>query len=111
MKSILESTFKSSLIAFNTELEVNIKNNGKFSVIFDIWTSNSQTAFMGVIISFIDSNFNLIYKLIGFEEIIDRHTGLNIFNSFLNILNPYPSITLSNILRYIYSSLKIKSLN
>jgi hypothetical protein len=57
---------------------------------------------MGVIISFIDSDFNLTYKLIGFEEITDRYTSLNIFNCFLNILKPYLNITLSNISRYVF---------
>jgi hypothetical protein len=54
---------------------------------------------MGVIVNFINSDFNLVYKLIGFEEIADHHTALNMFDSFSSIINNYPSITLSNIFR------------
>jgi len=54
---------------------------------------------MGVIISFINPEFNLVYKLIGFKELIDRYIGLNIFECFLNILKLYLSILYNTILR------------
>ncbi|KAI0535399.1 hypothetical protein GGR58DRAFT_515379 [Xylaria digitata] len=41
IKSLLESNFQTALLAFNNELKDNIKNNGSFFIIFDIWTSNS----------------------------------------------------------------------
>ena len=90
------------MFVFNNELKANIETNGSFSIVFDIWTSNSETAYIGVIISFIDSDFNLNYKLIGFEEITDRHTGFNIVNCFLNIVKPYSTITFSTISRYVF---------
>jgi hypothetical protein len=31
---------------------------------------------MGVIVSFIDSEFNLNYRLIGFEDLTIHHTGI-----------------------------------
>ena len=57
---------------------------------------------MGVIISFMHSDFDLTYKLIGFEEITDRHTGFNTVNCFLNIVKPYLTITFSTISRYVF---------
>ena len=101
IKEILEKTFKISLISFNNSLELNIKTNGKFSVVFDIWTSNNNTAYLGIIICFIDSEFNLIYKLIGFDILSESHTGIYIFNEFKNSLNLYPTLTLNNIQRYV----------
>ena len=52
--------------------------------------------FISVIILYINTDFNLIYKLIKFYEITDRYIGLNIFNTFLNILKLYLSITLNS---------------
>jgi hypothetical protein len=49
----------------NIQLEENIVSLGSFSLTFNIWTSNSSTSFLRVIIIFIDSNFKLNYKLIG----------------------------------------------
>jgi hypothetical protein len=57
---------------------------------------------MGVVISYINTDFDLIYKLIGFQEINDIYTGLNIFNCFLNILTDFPSINLNTIFRYVF---------
>jgi hypothetical protein len=57
---------------------------------------------MGVIIFYINSDFNLIYKLIGFKDLNTTYTGLNMFDSFLDILADYRSINLNTIFRYVY---------
>jgi hypothetical protein len=62
---------------------------------------------MGVIVSFIDSEFNINYKLIGFENLTTNHTGIYIFEKFENIITSFPSIKLENIFRYVLLSLFI----
>ena len=65
IKLLLSLSYKNSLIKLNSNLVDNINSLGTFSLTFDIWTSNNQIAFIGIILIFIDKNFNLIYKLIG----------------------------------------------
>jgi hypothetical protein len=65
MKSILENTFTRYLAVLISDFNENIKSHGKFSLTFDIWTSNTQTAYLGIINTYINSNFQLQYKLIG----------------------------------------------
>ena len=52
---------------------------------------------MGVNLLFINNDFKLISKLIGFEPIYNHHTGLNIFELFQNIIHPYNAIKMENI--------------
>src|SRR5262249_57248483 len=76
--------------------------SGTFSLIFDIWTSNNLNSFFGIILSYINTDFKLRYKLIGFHNLTENHTGLYLYNEFINILNEYQCLnvitTNSNIL-------------
>ena len=65
MKSILDSTFDRFFSVFNTGLKANTESHGTFYLTFDIWTSTAQTAYLGLIINYIDKDFNLVYKLLG----------------------------------------------
>ena len=65
MKSLLDSTFDRVFSVFNTELKANVESSGTFCLTFDIWTSVAQTAYLGLIINYIDKDFNLVYKLLG----------------------------------------------
>lgn len=65
IKVSLEENFQESLNKLNNNLAENIKSLGTFSLTFDIWTSNSQTAFLGIILAYISPDFKLEYKLIG----------------------------------------------
>jgi hypothetical protein len=64
IKRLLTDTYNTSLTTFNYKLNENIQSNRLFSLTFDIWTSNSQTAFLGIILFYIDFDFNLNYKLL-----------------------------------------------
>ena len=57
----MESRYSEALIAFNYALDSNVKNNGGFPLIFNIRKYNNNTSYLGVIIYYIDVNFNLIY--------------------------------------------------
>ena len=45
---------------------------------------------------YIDINFTLNYKLIGFEELDESHIGLYIYTEFINLLNSYLSFKNEN---------------
>lgn len=70
MKSLLDSTFDRFLSVFNTELKANVESISTFCLTFDIWTSMAQTGYLGLIINYIDKDFNLVYKLLGALESI-----------------------------------------
>ena len=93
IKSILSNTYNTYLSNLNTKLQRNVVNKGLFSLVFDIWTSSSQNSYLGIILSYIDSDFNLIYKLISFEELLEAYTSLNIYTEFIDTLNSYRELT------------------
>ena len=101
IKNILEKTYNDYFTNFIYDLKQNIASNGTFSLSFDIWTSNTQTAYIGIIIIYINSDFQLTYRLIGFDELTESHTGLYLYTEFFNIISQYfESLTLSNILSF-----------
>ena len=65
INKVLNTTFANHLAILNSELQANIQTLGRFSLVFDIWTANTQTAYFGVIISYINADFELKYQLIG----------------------------------------------
>jgi hypothetical protein len=56
--------------------------------------------YFGIILSYIDLDFKLIYKLVGFNNLTESHIGLYICNLFIIIFNDYKylDITSNNIL-------------
>lgn len=70
LKDILSSTFQARKNEINNEIRRNIKQNGSISVTFDLWSSNALNSYIGVIITYINPEFELIYKLIGMFFII-----------------------------------------
>ena len=100
IKLILDKNYNTELLNLINDIRRNIESNGTFSLIFDLWTSNNQDAFFGIILSYINSDFKLKYKLIGFEHLTESHTAEYIYNEFLQILKSYKflNITSNNIL-------------
>jgi hypothetical protein len=47
----------------------------KIALSLDCWSSGTRVAFMGVIANYVDSKWNLIEELIGFEHLTDIHSG------------------------------------
>ena len=70
MKVVLESTFDRFFSNFNNELKSNLESHGRFCLTFDIWTSRAQTGYLGLVINYIDKDFNLVYKLLGIYTLI-----------------------------------------
>jgi hypothetical protein len=65
IRALLSETFKASLLKLDSEIAENIKSLGSFSLTFDIWTASNQDNFLGLVLIYINSDFELIYKLIG----------------------------------------------
>jgi hypothetical protein len=65
IKLLLSLSYENSLIKLNSNLVDNINSLGTFSLTFDIWTANNQDCFLGLILIYINSKFELIYQLIG----------------------------------------------
>jgi hypothetical protein len=56
------------------------------SVTTDIWTSPNSHAYSAVTVHFIDSDWNLVSSLIDFNPMDCSHTGQNIFDSFVKVM-------------------------
>jgi len=82
IKTILEKNYNTEFLNLINDIRLNIESNGTFSLIFDLWTSNSQDAYFGIILAYINNNFKLKYKLIGFEYLTESHTADYIYNNF-----------------------------
>jgi predicted PurR-regulated permease PerM len=65
IRNLLSKAYENSLNKLNSNLAENINSLGSFSLTFDIWTASNQDSFLGLILIYINSNFELIYKLIG----------------------------------------------
>ena len=75
-----------------------MKSHGCFSLSLDIWTSGvSRTDYLGVILSYIDQNFQLNYRLIGLEVLQDPHTGAYICDQLMLVLEQFLSLKIGSI--------------
>lgn len=114
----MTDTYLNHLLILNNDFQQNIETNGRFSITFDIWTTNA-ISYMGIIIAYINSDFNLNYKLIGklllliynfstinlyylgFEYLENYYIGIYLYDEFIKLLNQFNSLNLNNIFRYI----------
>ncbi len=55
-------------------------------------------AYLGIILIYIDNDYKLNYKFIGFYELTESHTGIYIYNTFIDILNEYSDLKFKNLL-------------
>lgn len=85
---------KDSIInTFNTRREkiINYLNQieGKFSLTADMWTSINQEAYLGITIHYVDSNWHLCNFLLDIIPFTTRHTGENIAQEIVRILDEF----------------------
>ncbi len=83
IKLILEKIYNTVYINLLNDLRLNIESNSTFSLIFNLWTFNNQNAYFGIILVYINTDFKLKYKLIGFEYLTESHTAEYIYTEFL----------------------------
>jgi hypothetical protein len=72
------------------ELKVFFQNlDSKVSFTTDCWTSPNNLAFMGVTAHFIDKDWNMKAMTLDFSSLSGPHTGLNLYKSFVRVLDTF----------------------
>jgi hypothetical protein len=62
----------------------------KLSASIDIWDAKYQKkAYLGIVIHFIDVKWNLHSELIGFKPLKTSHTGINICDAFVKVMDEW----------------------
>jgi hypothetical protein len=61
------------------------------SFLADIWTSRAGESILGTRCHYIDSNWELFSRSIGFQQFPERYTGDNIRNKFKILLESFGS--------------------
>lgn len=69
-------------------IEIFAENDSKLSFTQDIWTSITGQSYVGIVASYITSNFELKTKMLAMKE-ISSHTGANIAEIFTSVLREY----------------------
>ena len=62
---------------------------GKIHITFDLWTSRNQLALCGVLVHFVDADYHMRNFLLSIPEIEGKHSGINIAETALTILNEF----------------------
>ncbi|RDL30102.1 uncharacterized protein BP5553_06232 [Venustampulla echinocandica] len=63
--------------------------NASVAITLDCWTSPTNIAFMAVNVHYIDSSWNFITELIGFEPLTSTHSGLDLAEVLFNVLEQF----------------------
>jgi hypothetical protein len=61
----------------------------KASFTADGWTSKNSIAFLGILMYWIDRDWNMREALIGFDKLTGKHTGSQMATVFLKVLDRY----------------------
>ena len=92
-KLITANTVKSTMFKYFEKAKVVVQNlillpgNGMFSATSDLWTSEHQNiGYICFTLHWINAEFELMHLLIGFEEMSQPHSGLNLANVMNRIL-------------------------
>lgn len=96
-KLITANTVKATMFKYFEKAKVVVQNlillpgNGMFSATSDLWTSEHQNiGYICFTLHWINAEFELMHLLIGFEEMIQPHSGLNL----ANVMNRIPQMML-----------------
>ncbi|KAF0419081.1 zinc finger bed domain-containing protein ricesleeper 2-like [Gigaspora margarita] len=68
----------------------------KFAFSLDVWTSTAVKAYMGIIVHYINKDWQLQQKTLDFIEIECSHTGANLANELINIFEFYQDNAFNN---------------
>ena len=66
-----------------------LTSEGSFSLTTDIWTSRHNQAYTGLTVHYVDDSFNLKSHLLEAVEFPESHTGVNISEELVNILDDW----------------------
>ena len=86
IRSDLEKYYRKRRAALGKELE-----NGIFNVAFtsDVWSGRARKDYISVVIHYIDNDWVLNKRIIGFRLLDVRHTGVDIAQCIVNMLEDY----------------------
>ena len=62
---------------------------GKLSLAIDCWTSTQQLAFLAIIASYITPDWVLRQVLVAFEEVPEKHTGVNLAQRINDVISQH----------------------
>ncbi|KAM0926139.1 hypothetical protein ACQ4PT_003946 [Festuca glaucescens] len=83
-------------------LKKELKHDNKISLTCDLWTSNQTLCYMSLVAHYIDSDWNMQYRVISFLELEPPHTGIVISQAIFERLSDwqiedkFATITLDN---------------
>jgi len=86
VKDYIIDKFNNQRIKIINELH---KIEGRYSLTADMWTSINKEAFLGLTLHYVDSNWCLCNFLLDIIPFTDRHTGVNIAQEILRVLNEF----------------------
>ncbi|CAB4410663.1 unnamed protein product [Rhizophagus irregularis] len=87
-------TIRRDIIQYHIDIRITIqkilkKTLGKLSLSLDIWTSTVVKSYMGITVHFIDNSWHLQQITLDFIELEGSHTGKNIAEELITVLNLY----------------------
>ncbi|CAB4428634.1 unnamed protein product [Rhizophagus irregularis] len=87
-------TIRRDIIQYHIDIRTTIqkilkKTLGKLSLSLDIWTSTVVKSYMGITVHFIDNSWHLQQITLDFIELEGSHTGKNIAEELITVLNLY----------------------
>lgn len=85
MRRLLDSTVQEQQQSVLSKLP----EGGRISIALDCWTSPFNQAFMAITGYFIDQDWNYYEVLLGFEHLHGSHTGGNLSETIIQILQAY----------------------
>ena len=112
-KIISADTIQRDILQKYSQIQNNIRQelhevSSKFAFTLDIWTSVSVKAYIGITIHFIDKSWLLQQKILNFIELEGSHTGKNIANEFIKMVEFY---NIKNKVSFIYFILNYNNKN
>ncbi|CAB5390714.1 unnamed protein product [Rhizophagus irregularis] len=87
-------TIRCDIIQYHIDIRITIQKIlketlGKLSLSLDIWTSTVVKSYMGITVHFIDNSWKLQQITLDFIELEGSHTGKNIAEELITVLNLY----------------------
>ncbi|CAJ0855644.1 2981_t:CDS:2, partial [Entrophospora sp. SA101] len=86
VKNIIVTKFNRARIQIKQQFE---KFDSKVSFTTDIWSNLSNEAFIGITVHYIDNNWNMRNFVLDIIQIQEQHTGINIANKILDIIEEF----------------------
>jgi len=65
------------------------ENTSMFSFIIDCWTSSNQNPFLGIVITWVDNEWNLQTRVLDLNILKGSHTGTNLAESFISTIEDF----------------------